>query len=199
MKSPDRLSANTAINSRVPELQGWNRRTRSRPARNSVWTRGRPAAESITESQSPFGLVNVLTINSLKQIPQVFTYALRNGEELLATLRVHCAGIGGENLAKSARPCDVRYVYNCEHCDGIGYTGINPALPTVAPQGSQERVTVMAARYRGGSPLFNPDDLNHESALEGIGPFHEMRSGRPETAKTKRNRYDIGFSDDDWD
>lgn len=47
----------------------------------------------------------------------------------------------------------------CEACDGVGWIGIDPRAATNVRPGSDEKIAVLAARYRAGLPLQQAGDL----------------------------------------
>ncbi len=47
---------------------------------------------------------------------------------------------------------------SCPDCNGIGFHGIRPELPTTCVPGTNGKMAVMATRYEAGFPVFNRRD-----------------------------------------
>ncbi len=76
----------------------------------------------------------------------------RHGSQLrLAARCAHCDG-NGDFLTEGTQriPCD--------SCDGFGWFGIDPRMPSATLPGTTERIAVLAVRYASGIPLWHYGD-----------------------------------------
>lgn len=54
----------------------------------------------------------------------------------------------------------------CPGCDGIGYHGIDPRVPTCVYPGTLEKVAVLRARFLAGVRLYRPGDAKSYDGYE---------------------------------
>lgn len=134
----------------------------------------------------------------------------RDGETLLWADR--CTACSGRGVVKTQPPPGVRrrgepvnrpqlqLRHDCENCRGLGWHGIHPELPTIAPPGSAEKQVVLQVRYQFGIPIYNTQDVGQDAFNYEDFPvpyaWHSLRLGHyPENANAELEA--VGSFDED--
>lgn len=111
---------------------------------------------------------------ALNQFPYAYD---ESGTLLVATLCITCGASGCESRTK--RASGVWDMVSCAMCQGLGFTGLRPELPTIAPFGTCEREVVKRLRYANGFPLHHPlDTANKDTRGWRLQPDQETRLRR---------------------
>ena len=71
-----------------------------------------------------------------------------------------CGSCGGAGMKAGRRKKHDSSL--CDECEGVGWFGIDSFRPTQARPGTEDKVAVMAQRYRDGRPLWDEQDATYE-------------------------------------
>lgn len=67
-----------------------------------------------------------------------------------------------------------------DHAFWASVAEVNPYRPSQCPPGSPGKVTLMAARYQAGAPIWDPADAGFESAVRSLAEPESLDGTDPD-------------------
>lgn len=127
--------------------------------------------------------------------PDRIVWGHHNGDLLYANRCRTCRGLGIIWIIVHRRKLGpIKQSQQCTKCRALGWKGINPKQPTIAPPGTVEKSAVMQVRYHSGHDLWNELD-----AQMGSSKYQEVRFTQLEKHLNNVAPYPEPQRDDDDD